>query len=121
MRSLLATMGVVLAIVLAAPPSAAAGFADNGSATAKRAGGTVTITVAGKGEWRVNTDFPIKVELGAAKLGKADAKYAGVRDGKADSVTFTTKDAAAKGLVTAVFCNKTSCTSPLKTEFVVSN
>lgn len=119
MRSLFPMLAVVMSAVALAAPTQAEGFADHGSVTAKRAGGKVTIVVKGKGDFHVNLDYPIKVELGAAKLGKAEGKYEGIHDGKADSVTFETTDGASKGKVKAVFCDQKSCTAPLSTEFDV--
>lgn len=119
MRSFFTAMGFVASVLAISSPSAAEGFSDHGTVTAKRSGDKVTITVAGKGDWHVNAEYSIKVELGATKLGKADGKYAGVHDGKADSVTFEAKDAATSGKVKAVFCDKTSCSAPLTTTFDV--
>jgi hypothetical protein len=119
MRSFFTALGFVAAGLALSSPSAADGFADHGTVTAKRAGDKVTITIAGKGDWHVNAEYGIKVELGGVKLGKADGKYAGVHDGKADSVAFEAKDAATSGKVKAVFCDKTSCTAPLSTTFDV--
>jgi hypothetical protein len=119
MRSFFSMMALVACGVAVAAPTQAEGFADHGTVTAKRSGDKVTITVVGKGDWHVNAEFPIKVELGGTKLGKSDGKYANPHDGKADSVTFEAKDPANSGTVKAVFCDKASCTAPLKTDFKV--
>jgi hypothetical protein len=119
MRSLFPMLAVVAGAVALSSPTMAEGFADHGTVTAKRSGGKVTIVVKGKGDFHVNVDYPIKVELGGAKLTKADGKYEGIHDGKADAVTFETTDGASKGKVKAVFCDKKSCTAPLSTEFDV--
>lgn len=119
MRSYLSMVLVAACGLLVTAETQAEGFADHGTVTATRSGGKVTIVVAGKGEWHVNTEYPIKVQLGEAKLGKADAQYAGSKNGKADSATFETSDAANSGTVKAVFCDASSCTAPLKTSFDV--
>lgn len=119
MNSIVSLIAFTVSTIAVVAPVQAEGFADHGSITAKRSGDTVTITLAGKGDWHVNSEYGIKVELGAVKLGKTDAKYAGMHDGKADSVSFEAKDAAQSGTMKAVFCDKTSCTAPLKTTFDV--
>lgn len=119
MRSSFSMMALVATGLALATPTQAEGFADHGTVTATRSGETVTITVAGKSDWHVNSEYGIKVELGGTKLGKADGKYVNMHDGKADSVAFEAKDAASSGSVKAVFCDKSSCTAPLKTTFNV--
>ncbi|MBM4357001.1 MAG: hypothetical protein FJ096_02720 [Deltaproteobacteria bacterium] len=119
MRSYLSMMALVAGGVMISAPTMAEGFADHGTVKATRSGGKVTIVVSGKGDWRVNTEYPIKVELGGAKLSKGDAKYGGEKNGKAESATFETGDAANSGSVKAVFCDASSCTAPLKTSFDV--
>lgn len=119
MRSLVSMAAVVVSGVLMAAPAMAGGFSEHGSVSATRKGDTVTVTVRGKGDWRVNFEYNTKAELGAAKASKAEGKYSGIKDGKADSVTFELKDPAKSGTVKAVFCDKQSCTAPLKTTFDV--
>jgi hypothetical protein len=118
MRIFFSLLAVAICGVIATPSSAES-FADHGTVTAKRAGGKVTIVVAGKGEWSVNAEYNIKVELGSAVLRKSDASYEGLKDGKAKAARFETSDAASSGTVKAVFCNPSSCTSPLTTNFDV--
>ncbi len=120
MRTILTMLAVgTTAMLLSAPSAADDDFAAHGTVTAKRHGDSVTITVAGKGDWHVNMEYTIKVTLGAATLGKADAKYEGAHEGKAEKAVFEAKDPANEGTVKAVFCDKTSCSNPMKTSFKV--
>jgi hypothetical protein len=120
MRTVLSLLAIGLCALSFSGRTVAEGFADHGTVTAKRAGGKVTIRVAGKGEWNVNTEYDTKVTHGSTVLRKKDAKFEGQKDGgKAAAAVFESSDAANDGEVKAVFCDKSSCTSPLKTKFTV--
>lgn len=118
MRSLFSTVAAIATLAIATPSEAQV-FNNHGTVSATRKGDKVTVVVAGKGEWHVNMEYDIKVTLGDKKLGKADARYAGGKDGKADSATFETSEKASSGEVKAVFCDAHSCTAPMKIGFQV--
>ncbi len=121
MRTVLSVLALgITGLLFAAPSAADEDFAAHGTVKATRAkDGKVTITVAGKGDWHVNMEYDIKVTLGAEVLRKKDASYEGAHDGKADKAVFHATDAASSGKVKAVFCDKTSCSNPMASEFTV--
>jgi len=109
----------VAAFTLSASSSEAGDFSSYGEVTAKRDGDTVSIVIEGNGEWHVNTAYNMKVMVGEAVLRKKDAKFEDEqKGGKARRALFSATDKETKeGGVKAVFCNATTCTSPLKTTF----
>jgi len=110
------------AFTLSASSSEAGDFSSYGKVTAKRNGDAVSIVIEGKGEWHVNTAYNMKVKVGEAVLRKKDAKFEErKKGGKARRALFSATDRKTKeGQVKAVFCNKTTCTSPLRTTFEIA-
>ncbi len=88
--------------------------------TATRSGADVSIVIQGTGEWYVNTVFNMKLTLGKVVRRTKHAKFEKKNGAdKAKRAVFTVRDAAARGVIKAVFCNATSCTPPLKAKFAV--
>lgn len=91
---------------------------------ATRSGGTVTVVIKGNGKWHVNCDYGPKVTVGATKQGKDDANCSYENDDRkakkqAVSATFTINDAGTSGKAKSVFCDESTCSSPVETTFTV--
>jgi len=99
-------------------------FAKYGKVTAIRKGNTpkVTITVSGKEDWKVNTEYNAKIVIGDTELRKADGLYKDInsKGDKASEASWHTESMAKSGTAKLVFCNATSCTAPTLTEFAVT-
>ena len=124
---------VGLAIAVAALSGARSATADDWTshyvAAGVNADGKVTLEFKGKPGYFINTAYPTKltltapddVKLGKTKLGKKDGKAHGLKEGKADRLTFETtasKKAPIKVAYRIVVCNPESCSPPLKGELV---
>lgn len=85
------------------------GLGSYASVSARRQSGRVTIRITGTGDWRISSDFPLKLKVGTRTLTKEDGVYnfenaARKETGKATSATFEVDDAsAATGTVTLAF------------------
>lgn len=100
------------------------GFAKHGTVIARRTKQKepqISITVAGKDDWYVNTEYNAKIVIGDTELRKADGLYKDInaKGDKAASVTWITNSMAKTGTAKLVFCNSTSCTAPISTSFTV--
>ena len=129
MRFALAAAALALVGVSAVSDASAENFTDHFTVVAKNDGGKLTVDIASKDGWYVNTEYPMKltltapdgVKLGKSELKKEDAKLEGTeKKGKAKKASFSTTASADKpvsGKYKIVVCSDKTCSPPLKGEF----
>jgi hypothetical protein len=79
------------------------------------------ILLKSKGEWKINSQYPIIINLDDRTLYKSDGKYHDLHDNKATEVLFETKSTSMFGTAKLVFCNANSCSAPITARFNIED
>jgi len=129
MRLALAAAALLLVGTTQLSDASAENWQDHFSVNAKTASGKLSITVAAKDGWWVNTKYPMKltltapdgVTLGKTELRLADATFSGTEhEGKAKTATFSVSASGGKsvdGAYKLVVCSENNCSPPVKGTF----